>query len=580
MDHSSESGGSPAKAPRPTRAATRLDPMLQALADGCALLDDAGRIVDVNAALCRLTGHDAAELIGRGAASLRAERQDARGVIELRRTLARQGHARGEVWARRKDGAAFGAWLSLSRLPASAGGGCVALLADINAARLRREHQAYQARIDATTGLPSGGALRELAQRALLRAARRAQQQVMYVVDLDRFRAVRDDYGVDVGERLLYALAARLRQQLPPGALLARTGGDTFAVLLGGSASDAPRWAEALRLACAGPWQLGELGVELALSASVGFALFPDDGADADTLLAAAEDALGDVKAGGGNAWRRFDAQRASDVQRLRERLDEVRAAIDAREFVVHYQPQVHMPSGRLCGVEALVRWDHPQRGLVRPDAFVELIESNSLIAAFTAWLLDEVLGQIGLWREQGWDIPVSLNIAPYHLRRADFVALLQSALHRHPQVQPAMLVLDVTEGSVEGDAAAAARNVAACRALGVSVALDDFGHGEASLAALRALQADVVKIDQRVVRGMLGDAGDAEVVRGIVGLGRALHKGVVAEGVETSELARALLAAGCEYAQGYAIAQPMPAPQLLDWLARWRPDASWSTVH
>ncbi len=573
-------GGTTAATQRAQVGGARLDPMLAALADGCALLDDSGRIVDVNAALCRLTGHAAAELIGRAATSLRAERQDARGLVELRRRLAHQGHARAEIWARRKDGGAFGAWLSLSRLPDAVGGGYLALLADITAARLHREHQAYQARVDATTGLPSAAALRELAQRALQRAARRAQPQALYVIDLDRFRAVRDDYGVDVGERLLYALAARLRQGLPAGALLARTGGDTFAVLLGGAATDAPQWAEGLRQVCAGPWLLDELGIELALSASVGFALFPEDGADADALLAAAEDALGDVKAGGGNAWRRFDAQRAHDVQRLRERLDEVRAAIAARQFVVHYQPQVHMPSGRLCGVEALVRWNHPQRGIVRPDAFVDLIESNSLIAAFTAWLLDEVLGQIGRWRAQGWDIPVNLNIAPYHVRRADFVALLQSALHRHAQVPPSMLVLDLTEGSVEGDAAAAARNVAACRALGVSVALDDFGHGDASLGALRALQADIVKIDQRVVRGMLGDAGDAEVVRGIVGLGRALHKGVVAEGVETSELARALLEAGCEYAQGYAIAQPMPAPQLLDWLARWRPDASWSAVH
>ncbi len=575
-----DSGGKPATAPCADAPRAHLDPMLRVLADGCALLDDAGRIVDANPALCRLTGHDASELVGRAAASLRAERQDPRGIVELRRRLARHGHARAEVWARRKDGSAFGAWLSLSRLPQSAGGGYVALLADITVARLRREDQAYQTRIDATTGLPSAAALRELAQRALRRAARCGQPQAMYVVDLDRFRAVRDDYGVDVGERLLYALAAQLRRRLPAGALLARTGGDTFAILLAGTPSDAPRWAEALRVACTGPWLLDELGIELALSASVGFALFPDDRADADALLAAAEDALGDVKAGGGNAWRRFDAQRAHEVERLRERLDEVRAAIDAREFVVYYQPQVHMPSGRLCGVEALVRWNHPQHGMVRPDAFVELIESNSLIAAFTAWLLDEVLGQIGRWRAQGWDIPVNLNITPYHLRRADFVASLQAALRRHAQVPPSMLVLDVTEGSVAGDAAAAARNVAACRALGVSVALDDFGRGDASLAALRALQADVVKIDQRVVRGMLGDAGDAEVVRGIVGLGRALHKGVVAEGVETSELARALLDAGCEYAQGYAIAQPMPASQLLDWLVRWRPDASWSAVH
>ena len=577
---SGKTGGTAASGARECTARTQLDPMLKALADGCALLDDGGRIVDVNDALCRMTGLAASELIGRGAASLRAERQDARGLVELRRALARHGQARAEVWARRRDGGAFGAWLSLSRLPPAAGGGCLALLADITAVRLQREHQAYQARTDATTGLPSGHALPELMQRALLRAARRAQPQALYLIDLDRFRAVRDDYGVDVGERLLYALAARLRSVLPSGALVARTGADTFAVLLGVEAGAAPRWADALRGACDGPWPLDELGIELALSASVGYALFPEDGGDADTLLGAAGDALGDVKAAGGHAWRRFDAQRADEVRRLRERLDEIRDAIDAREFVVHYQPQVHMRSGRLCGVEALVRWNHRQRGLVRPDAFVELIESNSLIAAFTAWLLDEVLAQIGRWREQGWDIPVNLNIAPYHLRRADFVALLQNALQQHAQVPPAMLVLDVTEGSVDGDAAAAARNVAACRALGVSVALDDFGHGDASLAALRTLQADVVKIDQRVVRGMLGDAGDAEVVRGIVGLGRALHKGVVAEGVETSELARALLDAGCEYAQGYAIAQPMPAPQLLDWIARWRPDASWTAVH
>ncbi len=562
-------------------AATLLgDSLLAAAADGCATLDRDGCIVAVNDALCQMTGYSRAELIGRGAASLCADRQDRRDIVRLARQLRRRGHAHGEVWARRRDGGAVGAWLSLSALPAGGQASFLALLTDVTALRLRREHERYLARVDTSTGLPNRAQLHAHIAHAVARAMRTGDALAVYVVAIDALRKVRGDWGHEAGERLLWALAARLGSVLAPRAILARSGDDAFAVLLrGGNAAIWADCAEALRRCCVEAGTAAELGVDVRLVAAVGYAVYPGDAADADALLACAEQAVGEARAAGGNAWRRFDVERARSMQRLGERLDEVREAIAAGDFVVHYQPQVHMPSGRLCGAEALVRWRHRERGLVRPDAFLDLIEGNSLIAAFTLWLLDAVLGQIAQWRAQGLDIPVNLNVAPYHLRHPEFVPLLRAALARHPSVPAGMLVLDVTERSIAEDAAAAARNVAACRAIGVSVALDDFGHGDASLSALRALQADVVKIDQRVVRGMLDDAADADAVRGIVGLSRALRKGVIAEGVETPELARALLRAGCEYAQGYAIAQPMPPQQLAAWTRAWRPDADWRSA-
>jgi EAL domain-containing protein (putative c-di-GMP-specific phosphodiesterase class I) len=278
----------------------------------------------------------------------------------------------------------------------------------------------------------------------------------------------------------------------------------------------------------------------------------------------------------GKNRYHIFDAEQDSSIRGHHESLERIRLALDRGEFLLYYQPKVNMHSGQVVGAEALIRWQHPERGLLAPAAFLPVIEDHPLAVDVGEWVIDTALNQIEVWRAAGLDLPVSVNIGARQLQQANFVEHLQGILARHPQVNPASLELEVLETSALADIAQVSQVIEDCAEIGVKFALDDFGTGYSSLTYLKRLRVALLKIDQSFVRDMLDDPDDLAILEGVIGLAAAFKREVIAEGVETVAHGTALLQLGCELAQGYGIARPMPPEQIPDWVTTWQPDDAW----
>jgi EAL domain-containing protein (putative c-di-GMP-specific phosphodiesterase class I) len=283
------------------------------------------------------------------------------------------------------------------------------------------------------------------------------------------------------------------------------------------------------------------------------------------------------AKQAGKNRYYIFDAEQDSSVRSLHESLDRIRRALVEREFVLHYQPKVNLQTGAVIGAEALIRWQHPEKGLLPPAVFLPVIEDHPLSVEVGEWVIDTALSQIEIWHAAGLDISVSVNIGARQLQQSDFVERLHEILARHPQVMPSCLELELLETSALEDMLQVSQTIMRCRIIGVKFALDDFGTGYSSLSYLKRLPINMLKIDQSFVRDMLDDPDDLAILEGIVGLAEAFQRDVIAEGVETIEHGSVLLQLGCELAQGYGIARPMPAENLPNWVKTWKPDPTWA---
>ena len=289
------------------------------------------------------------------------------------------------------------------------------------------------------------------------------------------------------------------------------------------------------------------------------------------------------AKVAGKNRYCVFDAAHDSSIRDHHESLERIRRALENHEFVLHYQPKVKMHTGQVVGAEALIRWQHPEKGLLAPATFLPVIEDHPLAVDVGEWVIDAALTQIEVWHAAGLDLPVSVNIDACQLQQGNFVARLQAILARHAQVNPAGLELEVLETSALADMAQVSQVIEDCARMGVRFALDDFGTGYSSLTYLKSLRVAMLKIDQSFVRDMLDDPDDLAILRGIIGLAAAFKREVIAEGVETVAHGTALLQLGCELAQGYGIARPMPPEQMPAWVTSWQPDAAWcelSLIH
>jgi EAL domain-containing protein (putative c-di-GMP-specific phosphodiesterase class I) len=285
------------------------------------------------------------------------------------------------------------------------------------------------------------------------------------------------------------------------------------------------------------------------------------------------------AKLAGGHRFHIFNPAQDQLVRGRHENLEHIRRAMAAREFVLYYQPKVNMRTGVVVGAEALLRWQHPERGILPPGMFLPLIEEHPLAIELGEWVIDSALSQIEVWGAAGLDMPVSVNVGALQLQQPDFVDRLASLLAAHPSVKPSSLELEVLETSALQDVVQTSQVLNACHGIGVSFALDDFGTGYSSLTYLKRLPASILKIDQSFVSDMLEDPENLNILEGILGLGSAFHRQVIAEGVETVEHGLMLLRLGCELAQGYGIARPMPASDLPGWVSTWRPDPRWAQV-
>ena len=540
--------------------------------EGIMITDPAGNIVRVNDTFTQITGYSREEAIGQNTRMFSSGRHGPDFYAAMWADLATKGYWSGEIYAELE---------TISAVHDAKGEvqSYVALFTDITPLKDHQRQLEHVAHYDLLTGLPNRVLLADRLQQAMAHAQRRNQCLAVAFLDLDGFKAINDEYGHETGDALLNALANRMKEALREEDSLSRFGGDEFVAVLVDleTGSDCEPVLERLLKAVSEPVQLGDKTVQV--SASVGVTLYPQDGSDADLLMRHADQAMYLAKLAGKNRYHLFDIAHDVATKSMREGLEQVRVAFERREFVLFYQPKVNMRSGMVIGAEALIRWQHPERGILPPGLFLPIIEDHPMSVELGEWVIDAALRQMTVWRAQGLDLSVSVNIGARQLQQGNFVERLVQLLAAHPSVPPQALELEILETSALEDISQVSDVMLSCQALGVRFALDDFGTGYSSLTYLKRLPAELLKIDQSFVRDMLTDTDDLAIVQGVIGLAKAFRRKVIAEGVETIAHGELLLPLGCELAQGYGIARPMPAANIPDWVKTWKPDASWSNA-
>jgi diguanylate cyclase (GGDEF)-like protein len=432
--------------------------------------------------------------------------------------------------------------------------------------RLHRQMEEieHRALYDQLTGLPNRNLFRDRVDQSVLGSRREQTSSTVMFLDVDHFKEINDTLGHEAGDTLLQIVAERLRAQMRAGETLARLGGDEFAILCDGSATDASLLAERLHSALHGAVTVRDFPLEITLS--IGVATFPEHGEDADTVLRHADVAMYQAKETRAGTAVYDPEQDLNDEARL-VLAGELRRAIANEELVLHFQPKAELESGRIVGVEALVRWQHPERGFIPPNEFVPIAERTGLIKQLSRFVIAAALRQCGEWRASGLDLHVAVNLTIPDLLDLELPDLIE-ALLEETGVRPDQLELEITETTILADPFRVRQVLARLNEMGLRLAIDDFGTGYSSLAYLRRLPVHTIKVDRSFVMDMCENASDATIVRSTIDLGRNLGLEVVAEGVETQEAWDALRALGCTLAQGYLISRPLPAEELAELLA------------
>ncbi|QPK64593.1 EAL domain-containing protein [Methylomonas sp. LL1] len=530
------------------------------------ITDSNNIIVDANPAFSHITGYSRLEVLGRNPSLLNSGRQDKQFYAEMWKTLNHQGAWRGEIWNRRKSGEVYAELLSISAIRDDSGNAqrYVAIFSDIS---YLKEHEAklrHVAHYDALTGIPNRVLLADRIKQAIAHASRDRHKIAVCYLDLDGFKPINDSMGHETGDQVLIEVARRIEHSLRGGDTVARLGGDEFVVLLR-LEKDHECLASLDRLLALISQPITLKGSSYKVGASIGVSIYPRDNGDADTLLRHADQAMYIAKQSGKNCFYIYDPLADLRIRSQNELFKSIRQALEHNQFEMHYQPKVHLRSKQLLGVEALIRWRHPTRGLLSPLEFLRPIENTELDILIGNWVIMTTLAQFDSWRRNGLEIEISINISAYHLESPGFAHNLrqQMALYDIPL---GGLQIEVLETAALADIATVKNIIEQCRRFGVRFALDDFGTGYSSLSYLSRLPVDVLKIDQSFVKNMLEQQADKTIVQGIIALARAFDRQIVAEGVETEQQGEALLSMGCEIGQGYGIAKPMKAEQLQTW--------------
>jgi diguanylate cyclase (GGDEF)-like protein/PAS domain S-box-containing protein len=536
--------------------------VFESSADAIMITDATGRIVSVNRAFQAITGYSAEESIGQTPRLLQSGRHDEAFYKELWAGLLCDGRWRGEIWNRRKDGEVYPEWLSISAVHDEAGrvSHWVAIFSDQSDRKAQEQRIDDLAHYDPITRLPNPVLLRERFAWVAANAARHGWRFAVLLIDLDNFKTVNDSLGHTLGDQLLGQMAGRLRDHLREGDFLARQGGDEFIAILPElrDAQDAARLASRLLAEARRAFDLG--GRELFVTPSIGLAVSPEDGADFETLRRCADLAMYHAKTNGRNQLQFYTREMN---QRVLERLSiesSLRRGIGRGELVLHYQPQVEAETSARIGFEALVRWHHPELGLVSPGTFIPIAEEAGLIGAIGSWVLREACRQARAWRDAGiTSVPVAVNVSPLQFVRPDFVDEVREVL-AESGLPATQLELELTEGTLMRDTEHALRTLGALRGLGVRLSIDDFGTGYSSLGYLKRFPIDTLKIDQSFTRGIGHDGDDEAIIESVVRLGHRLRLNVIAEGIETESQLAFLRGIGCDHVQGYLLGRPAPA--------------------
>ncbi|MFH7041660.1 putative bifunctional diguanylate cyclase/phosphodiesterase [Paucibacter sp. JuS9] len=546
--------------------------LLGLIPDGVLIIDEQGCIITANEALLNLAGYTLDELGGQPLAMLLPPLARPGHQAQIERFFAApQGRAMGRIpdlnlWHR--EGHAVAVGISLGMVRRGEDALALAVVRDMRELRAMHERMQYLAMHDELTGLYSRHMFGEMLSQSLVQSRRSGQTLALLLIDLDDFKSVNDGHGHHVGDRLLQEVAQRMRAALRAGDALARLGGDEFAVLLRDPADLASPQAVAVKLLAAicRPWRHGHH--DASPGASIGVVFAPADGEDADTLMRHADMAMYRAKEAGRGTYAVFDAGMALQIEEKALLQGRLKRAIESDALRLHYQPQLCARSGRVVGVEALLRWKDSELGEVPPARFVAVAESSGLVQSLGEWVVDSACRQIMQWRTQGLALRVAINVSVHQLRQASFAERLLKAL-AHLQVPPALLELEITE-------TAAMTHVDQTQALlrhlaghGVQLALDDFGMGYSSLGHLRDMPVSRLKMDRSYIQGITEHAQDAVLARAIIGLAKTLGKIVVAEGVETEAQRTFLQQEGCDELQGWLFGRAVPAEEIPALLAR-----------
>jgi diguanylate cyclase (GGDEF)-like protein/PAS domain S-box-containing protein len=541
--------------------------------------DLGGRITHVNDQFCAVSGYSREELLGQNHRMLNSGMHAPDFFVDMWRTISRGHIWKGEICNRAKDGSLY--WVESTMVPVidTATGRVERYLSirfDISEKRQLLHSLQWRVGHDVLTGLPNRAFLSDLLDQALEFSRQESIPLAVCMLDLDGFKAINDGYGHATGDLLLVEVAKRLRNVVRGEDVVARLAGDEFVLVLR-YVHDLPKLRAALNRilgAISAPYSLH--GKDINVFASIGVTLFPYDNEDAGTLLRHADQAMYVAKQSGRKRFHLFDVSRDREVKATHETVERVRQALDAGELRLQFQPKVNMRRGQVVGFAAVLRWEHPQVGLVPARDFLPQVEETDLIIDIGEWVLDRVLAQLDQWRQAGHDWPVSINIAVRHFQRADFVERLKNLLARHERVAPQRLDLEIVESVAVENIQHVSACLRACQALGVQFSLGDFGTGYSSLSHLKRLRTQTIKIDKSFVRDILHDGDDLALTTAVIGLARAFDRQVIAEGLESIEHGELLLRLGCEVAQGNFIAQPMPAGDVPGWVAGFVVPAQW----
>jgi diguanylate cyclase (GGDEF)-like protein/PAS domain S-box-containing protein len=542
--------------------------------EGIFICDPEQRILNVNSAFERLTGFRAEEVIGKTPRLLQSGRQAPAFYSGMWDTLLKNGTWSGEIWNRRKNGEVYLEWLSISVVydDHQAIANFVGIFSDITERKTAEERVARMARFDALTDLPNRVLLADRLEQAI-KSARRAGTRVgVAFIDLDRFKEVNDSLGHNAGDALLQTVAKRLTEAVRAQDTVARMGGDEFVVIFQElqDATDATTSVMALLQALRPPISLE--GHEITITASVGISMFPDDAGDAQELLRNADAAMYQSKGEGRDRFHFYTGtlnQRALNMLSVE---NGIRRALERNEFTLHFQPQICVATGQLIGAEALIRWNHPEQGLIMPGAFIPIAEERGLIRGIDEWVIREAVRQIAAWSSAGLhSIPVAVNVSTASFHEKDFVDRISQVIADYG-INPTLLELELTEGLMMKDVEAGVQVMRRLHDMGIRISIDDFGTGYSSLNYLRRFPIQKIKVDQSFVREMTQHAESCGLVRGIVVLAKSLGLRVVAEGVETADQLRLLREHECDEAQGFLFGKGVPAAAFESLARDWRP--------
>ncbi|MEZ0231756.1 MAG: EAL domain-containing protein [Methylophilaceae bacterium] len=530
--------------------------------EGIMITDENTRIIAINQSFTDITGYSEEDVIGSVPNVLHHETHDSEFYKELWDTLAQDGRWRGEIWNTRKDGEQYAEWLTLTSVKDEEGQiiNYVGVFADISEIKHSQNRLNELVNRDPLTGLPNRRLLNELLDHAIKRAEREQNQIALLFVDLDRFKAINDTLGHHVGDQLLFEVSKRISQAVRESDAVARLGGDEFLVMMDLLRKNEDAETVARKIINSLQTEFVIDGRELFIGASVGIAIYPTDSTDVEGLIKAADIAMYHVKSRGKNNLCFYSADLSKNAVERFTLENHLRKALERNQFEVYYQPQVSIKTGDIIGAEALLRWQHPELGMVSPAKFIPLAEETGLIVQIGEWVLRQSALQAAAWENAGLVLNrLSVNVSGVQIQRSNFADTVYGILIE-TDCQPSLLELEITESTVMHNTEYVISVFDRIKRLGLRLAIDDFGTGYSSLSHLKRLPLDKIKIDQSFVRELPHNTDDAAIANAIYAMANSLGFKVIAEGVETTAQADFLLDMGCEEAQGYLYSRPVNA--------------------